>query len=557
MIVDCPHKPGCPGCSYIGVEYAKQLETKRTALADSLAAYPTLSAISVNETEGAPAIEHYRTRVKWMIGPRGEVGLYADGSTHDVVDIPSCRIAGELSVRIGRALRELLHGEKGILSAVDIREIAGAEPRAMVTLVIDAGADPNAVAALARDLQAKVGAIASLFVNERVAGSPQVLGPRTRSLIGAPALVDRVGTVDVIATPGSFVQAHRAQAGFIEKRLVDAAVRLKDELGRSPSVLELYAGSGALGLALARTGCDVTFVESYAPAAESIMKASAGLRGSVRTITEDAETFVRSTSDRFDMVVVDPPRRGLPPLLRAAAARLSPRCFAYVSCDPETFARDLDHLARLGIQAETATPIDMLPLTAHVEALAVLRPTPPNAPPELARAANVVVIEKPAHAAVNDCAPNPRARAIVALEAGVSGALAFSTSDGKWTSKLSARCVVSGVARERGRIRALGAEATYRRIRVVSGHSEIELSLESTHTASLSRVLDRLASFGHAPLGDVSRAHPSALRHAFDARGIDRAMVHVEHIRIARGETVVEAKSELAPDFKRAVARLE
>jgi hypothetical protein len=199
----------------------------------------------------------------------------------------------------------------------------------------------------------------------------------------------------------------------------------------------------------------------------------------------------------------------------------------------------------------------MLPLTAHVEALAVLRPTPPNAPPELARALGFGAQSFTAACAGFSMTTTFAARAIVALEAGVSGALAFSTSDGKWTSKLSARCVVSGVTRERGRIRALGAEATYRRIRVVSGHSEIELSLESTHTASLSRVLDRLASFGHAPLGDVARAHASALRHAFDARGIDRAMVHVEHIRIARGETVVEAKSELAPDFKRALARLE
>src|SRR5262249_59786935 len=100
---------------------------------------------------------------------------------------------------------------------------------------------------------------------------------------------------------------------------------------------------------------------------------------------------------RFDVAITNPPRRGMPPAVRAALAALAPRWVAYVSCDPDTLCRDLDHLARLGYRAESLRPLDMIPLTDQVETVALLRPA---APPPQAFAFEddeIFVIDRHAH----------------------------------------------------------------------------------------------------------------------------------------------------------------
>ena len=383
MKVECPHGDRCPGCSYLGVDYAVQLEDKRKLVCAVLGAYPELRRIDVSGAEPAHPIQGYRTRVKWVIGPRGELGLYA-GRDHAVVDTPQCRIAGALSLEIGSAVRAMLRDPNGAgrdISAIDIREVDGdGTTRALVTLVVDRRAPSAKLDVLARELQRRVPAISSVSVNRREDGAPQILGEDTRLLLGPPALTDTIGTVRVVASAGSFVQAHRGQAAYLESRLVRLADALTRESGHPPRVLELHAGAGAFGLALAKAGADVTSVESFGPAVTAMSDAARAMDVPVTAIHADAERFVASAEGNWDLVVVDPPRRGLSPALRAGIARLQPRAIAYVSCDPETFARDIAHLARLGFGAPEVTPVDMLPLTAHVEVVAFLRPIAVCAP---------------------------------------------------------------------------------------------------------------------------------------------------------------------------------
>src|SRR5205085_9621758 len=95
-----------------------------------------------------------------------------------------------------------------------------------------------------------------------------------------------------------------------------------------------------------------------------------------------------------DLVVLNPPRRGIAPLVREQVAMLKPRAIGYVSCDPETLARDLDHFRRLGYSATLVQPLDMIPLTDEVETVAILKPTP-IPPPRVAYSDDeVVIVEK-------------------------------------------------------------------------------------------------------------------------------------------------------------------
>ena len=561
MKTTCPHGDRCPGCSHLGVDYELQLESKRDLVRSVLSAYPELRRIDVEPVRGATPVEEYRTRVKWVVGPLHEIGLYADRH-HAVVDTPFCRIAGALSLEVGNALRALLKESAagmGSVTAVDIREVVDSgDTRALVTLVADPAMPKELLSRLGKNLQQRVPKIASVFVNRRDAGSPQILGRETRRIVGPASLIDEIGSVKVVATPGSFVQAHRGQAAFLESELVAFADRLRKEAGHAPRVLELHAGSGAFGLALARAGADVTAVESFGPAVAAMGDSARAMGVTLNAVEDDAEHFVRSARGPWDLVLVDPPRRGLTPSLRERIAALGPRAVAYVSCDPETFARDAAHLARLGFTLASVQPIDMLPLTAHVELLAFARPTARPPPIELARSRSVVLMEKPPHTQWDEGGPEG-ARPLLELPRGATGVLPLrlrDVVDAPMHATARVRCVVSRVTRKGGTIRLPSGKARYERLRVVAGHSEILLHLDATGVAAFAQLLKRLATFGHRPLGDLTTPEPAALRHAFDAYGIDRPLIHVEWVKIACPSWELSAESPVAADFQRALLRL-
>ena len=143
-----------------------------------------------------------------------------------------------------------------------------------------------------------------------------------------------------------FSRSMRTRLRLSDERVI-AAVR-GIALGK-PRVLELYAGSGALSLALAEAGATVLAVESFAPACERLSRAAREQRLSLEVQQGDAGVVAQALSQqgqRFDVVVVNPPRRGLDVQVREAVAHLGPQRMAYVSCNPATLARDLAHLAR-------------------------------------------------------------------------------------------------------------------------------------------------------------------------------------------------------------------
>ncbi|MFO0612053.1 MAG: RsmD family RNA methyltransferase [Polyangiaceae bacterium] len=531
----CPHA-ACPGCALIDVPIEEQRATKERRLRDALHAYPELEHVRVEACAGVEPVTGYRTRAKWAVDAQGDgdapirIGLYRDGASHVVEDIPGCVVAAPAIVEVGAALRHLSldASARAVLSAVDLREVqTDAGARVFVTLVLtDRAALPAATAAARRLLSASP-RVVGVFANLRDASAPQMLGPSTVLLAGAESALDRVGSARVFATPGSFVQAHRGGAALLEERLV----AFVSGLGiHAPRVLELFAGSGAFGLALAARGARVTAVESFAPAARSIGDAAARAGLPVEVARADAEAFLARAPEAFDLIVVDPPRRGLTRALRHAIAEREPRAIAYVSCDPDTLARDLAHLATLGYRAESATPVDMIPLTHHVEAITLLSRGVPAPPPPPKRPGDVVVFDADVSGARVDDLDAVRARAAVEVEL---------------------TCFVTGVARAKGKILAWsGGVATYGRTGVHSGHSELAIRVTGTAPVRLGPILDRLAKFGHAPLGDAKRGTAAGLRHAFESLGLDRAYVHVLSVTVTKdGADPIRTESPLAGDL--------
>ncbi len=569
----CPHQPGCPGCPLRGRPYPEQLATKRAAVVAAFAPYGVLDAGAIGEARGAAEFDAYRLRAK-LVASDAALGLFEAGG-HRVVDTPGCLVLRPAVARAVAALRALALHRAGV-SAVDVREV---DRGVMVTL---AAADPGApaVAALAAAARESVPGLVTLAVSRREPDAPQVIGAAPAVVVGAGA-ERHSPDPDApyhFAGPGAFTQAHPGQLVALH-RAVEAALR--DRLGSLAErrVLELYAGPGALGLRLARAGAQVTLVESLRTAAELAAQAAReqGIALTVHAMDALVATArLVAAGERFDAIVVNPPRRGLAPEVRRALAAVGARVVLYVSCAPGTLARDVDHLARLGTVPLAVVPWDMIPGSAAVEALATLVPGRPGPPRVLHADDELIVVDKPPHEPVTPQGEHtgsllervrrdldaPQAVPVHRVDIGTSGIclfarrpaavgdLARALAEGRKSYLALAR----GITHAKGTLRraltsghrALEATTRYTRQRVVGGHSLLAVLPEQGRTHQIRR---HLAGIGHPVVGDA-RYGDARTNHHFEHRhGLDRTFLHLQSVHLARARGPLELRSDLAPDL--------
>jgi 23S rRNA (uracil1939-C5)-methyltransferase len=308
-LIHCEHSVRCGGCPAISLSYEDQLEKKHAAVQSAFALFTELAHVRIEPVQAARPITQYRTRAKWVTGKHGALGLFSLG-THEVQDLPQCKVIAPAIARGALALRSLISqldrnpalvtvADGGALYAVDLRELVqrDASTKLLVTLVV---LSSRCTIEQAREA-------CSRLVNEGIAKSAaaswhdgrnvQMLGENPRIYAGDPEPTDVLvqGKLWQLVSPGSFVQTHRNTAAAIH----DLIVRELSHTQRAQiptRVLELYAGSGALGLKLAASGMHVRCVESFAPAVAQIDRA-ARLQGlkSISAIAQDAAARTRQS----------------------------------------------------------------------------------------------------------------------------------------------------------------------------------------------------------------------------------------------------------------------
>jgi 23S rRNA (uracil1939-C5)-methyltransferase len=605
-IVRCDHGESCGGCPLIGLSYTDQLEKKRGRVTLAMARYPSLMNTSVNPVAAATSVIGYRTRAKLMVAPGARVGLFAKGGGHEVVDIPGCRVLAPVlarvaahlrtriaaSERLGGALEPFDPAGRGALRAIDLREVVGEEmPRVLVTFVVERArvTELGALREEATELTGALPEVVGVAVNFHVGDTPQVLGGETVFLTGVSAAPDRIGPSVHFATFGSFVQVHREQASRVHSLLVEALDLLRVE-ARPARVLDLYGGSGAISLGLAAAGARVHLVEAFGPAVTQA-KAGAAAQGlDVHAEKADVATALRAFSESgqlFDAVVLNPPRRGASPATREGIARLEPQIVAYVSCDPETLARDLDHLTRLGYSVVSQQPIDMIPLTEEVETVAILRrgETPP--PRVLYENDDILIVEKGPHEPTTpqgEYASSLLARArlipggescvpVHRLDVGTSGLVMLARHPdrvAKWAAVLSAAstrktylAAVRGVTPGKGATsedlhegaKTLRARTRYRRLAIASGQSLLRVVPDQGRTHQIRR---HLAGIGHPVVGDDRYGHAPTNRYFAEKYALDRAFLHCMRIELDHPDTGVRLiiEAPLAGDLRAVLERI-
>jgi 23S rRNA (uracil1939-C5)-methyltransferase len=382
----CPAFGACGGCLLQHLAYDAQLVWKRERVARALAAHPALANVKVDACLASPRPLGYRNRSKLVVAPANGrshgklmLGAYAP-RTHEVVDLAGCRIAEPPLDETAAALRTILddagvrpYDEKTLTG--DLRHVVLRANHAGEVLAVWIVARPLPDdAALARRFRAARPEVLGVVAHEnRTRGNAIFFdagSANERILDGAGHLEDQLllddRPVRLKLSPGAFFQANREVAALAYREIARALA-----VAPTDRVVDVYCGVGGIALGLAPRAAEVIGVESHAGAVADA-SASAALNGitNARFVAGDAAPALAAI-DRADLVVLNPPRKGCAPEVLREVARLAPRAVAYLSCDPDSLARDLGLLASHGYRAATVTPFDMLPHTTHVEALAI------------------------------------------------------------------------------------------------------------------------------------------------------------------------------------------
>lgn len=224
---------------------------------------------------------------------------------------------------------------------------------------------------LVKLLQKYVPNLKSVLVNSNREKTNVILGKKYRTVWGQDFITDELCGLHFRISPGSFYQVNRSQA----ERLYGIAGNYAGLTGKE-TALDLYCGTGTIGLSLAERAGRVIGVEIVEQAVEDARRNARenGISNAEFLCGDAAEAagLLKRHGEKPDVVILDPPRKGCGEDLIDTVAKMAPERIVYVSCDPATLARDLKHFALRGYKTMEATPVDMFPRTAHVECVVLM-----------------------------------------------------------------------------------------------------------------------------------------------------------------------------------------
>src|SRR5713101_5323819 len=354
----CAYFGRCGGCRLQHVSYTAQLAFKEKQVRDCLERIGGLGAFELRPILAAPDAYGYRNKMEFTVVQSGDGGSPAIGlhqaNRYDVVlDIERCLLQSETMNVLLDELR--VQGRARGLSVYDQ----------------DSGEGLLRFATL----RERVPSVASVVLNVNAKKASVAVGSEEHLLLGRDHIRESLGGLTFQVSASSFFQTNTVQA----ERLF-AVVEAACGLDGGETVMDLYSGTGAISLLLARRSRWVYGIEvSAAAVTDAVRNARENgienctfLPGEVRHVLP---TLMRD-GVRAEVVVADPPRAGFHPKALHALAALGPERLVYVSCNPSTLARDVGDLVRQGYRLEWVQPVDMFPQTPHIEAVARLRRAP-------------------------------------------------------------------------------------------------------------------------------------------------------------------------------------
>ncbi len=373
----CPVFKKCGACQMINTPYDKQLRQKHAHVAELLEPYCKVASFV-----GMDKPEHYRCKVHAVFthDRKGNPvsGIYSEGS-HDVVPVDNCLLEDQKADAIIASIRGMLKSFKiktydedngyGLLRHVLIR-IGKNTGEIMVVLVTVSPIFPsknNFVKALRKEHPE----ITTIVLNVNDKQTSMVLGDKEKPLYGPGFIYDTCCGMKFKISPKSFYQVNPVQQEVLYNTAIEMA-----ELTGNETALDCYSGVGTIGIIASPHVKEVISVELNTDAVKDA-KINAKIND-VNNITfyeNDATKFMQqmaTSGDKVDLVFMDPPRAGSTPEFITSLKVLGPKKVVYISCSPDSLARDLELLKKSGYKAQKAVPVDMFPFTRSIETVVLL-----------------------------------------------------------------------------------------------------------------------------------------------------------------------------------------
>jgi len=383
----CACSAKCGGCQMPNTVYAKQLEIKKKTVVDALERIGgiDLKDVEVYDTLGMAEPFRYRNKMVFPFG-KGENGEAVGGfyslKSHNIVPLNDCMLGDETACSYLKETLKFLNENK--ISVYDETKNSGVARRlfvrfgvntkqSMIVLSVNADSVKNSEQLIEKLLAIKSEyTVKSIILNVNKGKNNAVLGFENKVLYGDEKITDTLCGKVFNISPNSFFQVNPKQTEVLYNKAIEYA-----SLDKTQNVMDLYCGIGTISLCCVPYAKSVCGIEEVEVAIENAKK-NAELNG-----IKNADFFAGKAEDlignfasdgkKYDVVIVDPPRKGCEETVIKTITEMSPKRVVYVSCNPSTLARDLKIFTQNGYRVKKVQPVDMFPHTSHVETVVLLQ----------------------------------------------------------------------------------------------------------------------------------------------------------------------------------------
>ena len=380
---NCPLYKKCGGCQLQNLTYEQQLRYKQVKCIRLLGKF-----CRVGEIIGMENPYHYRNKVQaaFALDRHSNIisGVY-QSSSHKIVPVTVCMTEDEKADEIIGTIRRLLKNFKlrpynedtgrGFLRHVLVKRgfKSGQIMVVLVTGTRDFPKKKDFVATLLK-IHPEITTVVQNVNNQKTS---MVLGNRSEVLFGDGYITEQLGDFSFRISPKAFYQINPIQTEVLYNTTLEFA-----GLTGKETVIDAYCGTGTIGIFASPKAKKVVGVELN-PDAVKDARVNAKLNSAENTefYNADAGEFLADaavSNEKYDVVIMDPPRSGSTVKFLKSVVKLAPKTVVYVSCNPETLARDLMFLVRNGYKVKKIQPVDMFPHTNHVETVVLLSHKKPD-----------------------------------------------------------------------------------------------------------------------------------------------------------------------------------
>ena len=370
----CPISTSCGGCVFQNATYEYELAYKKRKVEEAIKRIGHIDNVKVNDVIGMEVPEHYRNKIQVPFGrDRGHVvyGFYK-ANTHKIIPIKQCNIENEKAGPILSDIARLMEEFKippydedtryGVIRHVLIRT-SRLTNEVMVVLVSNVESFPGRNN-FVKELTKLHPEISTVIQNTNKRDTNVILGEQEKTLYGKGFITDEILGLKFNISSQSFFQVNPTQVSKLYGKAIEYAKLTKED-----KVLDAYAGVCTIGLLCAPHVKEVTSVEVVKSAViNGKNNAKMNNINNINIIEADCTEYINSNLPKFNVVIMDPPRKGSTPGFLTALLRIKPSRIVYISCEPSTLARDLEYLKDdydiLEIQ-----PVDMFSRSFHVETI--------------------------------------------------------------------------------------------------------------------------------------------------------------------------------------------